>query len=164
MVDRNDAGGRIGEPERCEPCRRIGVATVGVVDGNNSILCGGRNREEDSDQSLLEQQAICLALRGDARNVVAWTCCSIDQTKDRIGALAILKPVLHALGADCPAVLWLKAAKTSAAVSPEICEECVFRRPGWTQRLKRPDPPERTTIRLHCRNTPPPLFPTTPRF
>src|SRR5215470_15293859 len=96
-IDRNDAGRRIGEPEGCETCHRIGVAAVGVVDGNNSILRSGRNWKEDSDQSLLEQQAVCRARCGDARNIVARTCCSIDQTKDRISALATLKPVLHAL-------------------------------------------------------------------
>src|SRR5262249_24768080 len=86
------------------------------------------------------------------RNTVARTCCSIDQTKDRIGALAILKPVLQALGAHCPAVLWLMAAKTSAAVSPEICEECVLRRLGWTQRLERRAAPEGISIGFECRN------------
>jgi hypothetical protein len=70
------------------PVYRTGGAIVGVVHCFYDELRAGRQWQADTDQSFLEQQSIGLLLRGISRNIVAWASRAIDQSEDRIAAIA----------------------------------------------------------------------------
>ena len=158
-INRHDACSRIRGAEAGKAGGGIGVASVGVGHGNDSILCGHggprngrRNRQPDPNQSFVQQQAVCLPLRIDARNIGVRARGAIDQTKDRVVPIAGIETSLHTCGTHGPAGLRLMAGKASPAVGAEICEESVLRGLGRTTRLNGRDQPRRIEIDLEFRN------------
>ena len=158
-INRHDAGGRTVRAEVGEAGNRIGVASVWIGDGNNSILCrrtggwhGCGNLQSDSNQSLLQQKTVSRNFRGHGRDIGVRARGAIDQAKDRIGALAGVEARLHARGADGPAGLRLMAGEASTVVGAEICKEGVLRGLGRTALLCGRDRPRGVGIGLERRN------------
>jgi hypothetical protein len=134
------------------PVYRTGGAIVGVVHCFYDELRAGRQWQADTDQSFLEQQSKGLLLRGISRNIVAWASRAIDQSEDRIAAIACGETCLNALGADAPSRLRFATRQACPLVRPKHLEKRIIRCVGRAARLVPRNEARRIEIRNEFRN------------
>src|SRR5262245_27490134 len=102
---------------------RVRIAIVGVVyDADLEFsVCG--NWKPNSNQTFAQQQAVCLQLVLQRRDVGVGTISSIDEAEYWIVTGTCVKSVLHTLCADRPGCLRLVAGEASAPIGSKILKK-----------------------------------------
>ena len=130
----------------------IGIAVVGIIHGRDGELRVRRNRQADSDQTLVDQQFVGFLFGGECRDIVARTRGAVDQPEDRVGTAACRKAGGNVGCADGPAILRLVAAEAGSAIGSEILEERIVGRERRSIGLEGGDRTGRIRIDAKARN------------